>query len=246
MKLFKIILFISFLLVPSMAFAWGPLTHLYLGNEILSFEALIPAGIYAMIKRYKSDFLYGNIIADIIFGKKLLTHDRNSHNWQVGLGLLDAAKSRQQKAFAYGYLSHLAADTVAHSQLIPDLKVGIKNIGHTILEFKADSYIDRKYWMLAVRFDRMVQRRNDPLLENNLNRALFSFKTNKRIFKGIVILSGLKQQRMLELIDRRFPAMFTQKRIERLHDESIERMIEVLSHGQRAKVMKNDPTGPIR
>ena len=35
-KLYEILLVVAFLLVPASAFAWGPLTHIYLGNELFS------------------------------------------------------------------------------------------------------------------------------------------------------------------------------------------------------------------
>jgi hypothetical protein len=88
---------------------------------------------------------------------------------------LKATETRQQKAFVYGYLSHLAADTVAHHTYTADKK----NFKHTIWEMKADSIIDKKYWQLARAIDRKVQMRNDVFLENSLESFIFSFKTNK-------------------------------------------------------------------
>ena len=72
MKLFKLFILISVLFLPSVAFAWGPLTHIYLGNEILALGSLIPAGVLEIIRRYRKDFIYGNIMADIVVGKKYL------------------------------------------------------------------------------------------------------------------------------------------------------------------------------
>ena len=69
MKTFKLLVVVSFLLLPSLAFAWGPLTHIYLGSEIVSLGSLLPAGVYALIRKYRHDFLYGNLMADIIIGK---------------------------------------------------------------------------------------------------------------------------------------------------------------------------------
>lgn len=78
MKLFKILTVISFVLVPTMAFAWGPLTHTYLGNELFSLASLLPGGIAEVIRRYRKDFIYGNLMADIIVGKKYLPAHKNS------------------------------------------------------------------------------------------------------------------------------------------------------------------------
>lgn len=92
MRLFKIILIISFLLIPAVSFAWGPLTHIYLGNELYSLGSLLPAGLYEIIRRYKKDFLYGNLMADIIVGKNYLPDDKNSHSWEVAFELLKATR----------------------------------------------------------------------------------------------------------------------------------------------------------
>ena len=79
MAIMALCLFITFciLLVPSWAFAWGPLTHMYLGSEVIALAPAIPAAVYALIRRYKCDFLYGNIMADSVLGKKHLPFERH-------------------------------------------------------------------------------------------------------------------------------------------------------------------------
>lgn len=239
MRHLKVILFLSFFLVPSVAFAWGPLTHFYLGSEVLSLGSLIPAGIYSILRKYRHDYLYGNLMADIVIGKKYLPEDKNSHSWDVAMNLFDSAKTRQQKAFVYGYLSHLAADTVAHGEFT----VNKKNIGHALVELKADSIIDKRYWIKAITIDRSVQQRNDLFLERSLERAIFSFKTNKRIFKGILFLSCFNQKSIGDLIEKNIKGfMFPSNAyIQSLHDESINRIIDVLNHGKDSKVFEASP-----
>lgn len=239
MKILRMILFFSFLLVPSVTFAWGPLTHFYLGSEILSLGSLIPAGIYSIMRKYKHDFLYGNLIADIVIGKKYLPEDKNSHSWDVALNLFEDARTRQQKAFVYGYLSHLAADTVAHGKFIGNKK----NIGHALIELKADSIIDKRYWIQAITIDRSVQHRNDIFLERSLERAIFSFKTNKRIFKGMLFLSCFNQRGIGNLIEKNLRGFVhpSNDYIQGLHDESIKRIIDILSNGRNSKVLKDSP-----
>jgi len=242
MKISKIILVIALLLIPAHAFAWGPLTHIYLGNELFSLGALIPAGVLEVIRRFRKDFLYGNIMADIIIGKKYLPDSKSSHSWDVGFDLFKAAKTAQQKAFVYGYLSHLAADTVAHNSYTVDKK----NIGHTILEMKADSIIDKKYWLQAMTIDRKTQMRNDLFLEHSLERFLFSFKTNKRIFKGMVFFSVVNQERIGDFIDRRkMIAMPDREAIEQLHEESLDKMIDLLNNFEDAGVLSASPSGAV-
>jgi hypothetical protein len=243
MRISKIIFVMAFLLVPSFAFAWGPLTHIYLGNEIFSLGALIPAGVLEIIRRHRKDFLYGNIMADIIIGKKYLPDSKSSHSWEVGFELLNAAEKPQQKAFVYGYLGHLAADTVAHNSYTLDKR----NLGHTILEMKADSIIDKKYWLQAMTIDRKTQMRNDLFLEQSLERFLFSFKTNKRIFKGMVFFSGMNQEKIGDFIDRRMlTSMPDREAIEQLHEESLDKMIDLLSNFEKAQVLNASPSGAVR
>ena len=240
----KFLFIISFLLVPSFAFAWGPLTHVYLGSEIYYFGSLLPVGIYALMKKYRNDFIYGNLMADIIVGKKYLPDEKSSHNWDVAFSLFDAVTTQQQKAFVYGYMSHLAADTVAHERLT----IGRKNVGHTFLELKADSIVDKKYWFKAIAIDKKVQVRNDIFLERSLERAMFSFKTNKRIFKSVVLLSGLHQEGLSSFIDRNIivPPAYTKEYIKKFQEESLDRIIDILQNGRDSEVLKKNPLGSPR
>jgi hypothetical protein len=244
MKALKFLLAACILLTPSLAFAWGPLTHVYLGNEIFSLSSLLPAGVYALIRKYRHDFLYGNLMADTIIGKKFLPEDKNSHSWDVALSLLDSAGTQQQKAFVYGYMSHLAADTVAHGSLTNTKK----NFGHTLVELRADCIIDKKYWFQAITIDRKVQMRNDSFLERSLESAFFSFKTNKRIFKGVLLLSCFNKERFGNFIQRNSldPTSLTRKNIRRLQTESIDRMVDVLCNGRESEVINESPMVVVR
>ena len=64
-------------------------------------------------------FLYGSVAADISFAKKYVPEGRHSHHWRVGEEILKAAPDEPLKAAAYGYLGHLAADTLAHNTYVP-------------------------------------------------------------------------------------------------------------------------------
>jgi hypothetical protein len=240
MRLFKIMLVISFILIPVSAFAWGPLTHIYLGNELFSLSPLLPAGLLEVIRRYRKDFLYGNLMADIIIGKQYLPDHKSSHNWDVAFDLLRVSKTDQQKAFVYGYMSHLAADTVAHNVYTADRR----NIGHTVMEMKADCIIDKKYWFQAIAIDRKIQVRNDHFLENSLDRLVFSFKTNKRIFKGVVFLSVFNRERIGNFIDRNLITSLPDRQaIEHLHAESLDKIIDLFQNWEESGVVKENPCG---
>jgi len=233
-----VVIFIFF--IPSIAGAWGPLTHLYLGSQVIDLGAgIIPVGVYAIVKRFKKDFLYGNLSADIILGRRFQRHKKNSHNWTVGLRLLESAKIQREKAFAYGYLTHLSADTVAHN-----LNTITIPFGHSLLEMKSDCMIDTSHGKALKSLDRIVQSRNDILLESVLESTFLSFKTNKRIFKGVLLLSRLQNYRPVSnFIHNRFTEEITFIDIQNFHQESIRRMLDILIKGRCSNVLKDDPLG---
>ena len=229
---------ITVLLMPSIADAWGPLTHVYLGYQILDIgAALIPAGIYGILKKYRNDFLYGNLSADIILGRRFQGFEKNSHNWDVAWELLKASETDRQKAFAYGYLMHLCCDTVVHN-----IKPNGVPFNHSLLEMKSDSIIEKKYRRILKNLDKYMQKKNDLFLESKLESLIFSFKTNKRIFKGLLLLSSLPNYSpMSNFIDRRFPDEINVGDIYDFHQKSLKRMFDVLNNGRDSDVLKKRP-----
>ena len=235
-----LVVFLAVFFVPSLADAWGPLTHIYLGHQIIDVGAtLIPAGIYGILKKYKNDFLYGNVSADIILGRRFHSFEKNSHNWDIAWQLLAASKTDRQKAFAYGYLMHLCADTVVHnlqSYSIP--------FSHSLLEIRSDSMIDKKHRRTMKRLDKAMQKKNDVFLEKKLESLFFSFKTNKRLFKGFLILSRLPNYSPVSnFIDHKFPYEIAVGDIYVFQRESIERMFDLLNNGKDSEVLAEQPLG---
>jgi len=212
----------------------------YLGYQVFdTCAALIPAGIYAILKKYKNDFLYGNLSADIILGRRFQGFEKNSHNWEIAWKLLNASVSDRQKAFAYGYLMHLCADTVVHN-----LKPKSIPFSHSLLEVKSDSIVDKKYRRILKNLDKFMQKKNDIFLETKLESLIFSFKTNKRIFKGFLVLSRLPNYTPVSnFIDNRFPYSITVGNIYEFQQESLRRMVELLNDGRDADILKKHPLG---
>ena len=113
------------------------MTHMYLGNELLNCAPLIPAGILALLKKHRQDFLYGNLMADIILGKKYLPDDKSSHSWDVGLKLLDQAKTWPERAFAY----HMWTEVWLSDRWMPlDATLGRGGIGAAHLKLTSTSF----------------------------------------------------------------------------------------------------------
>jgi hypothetical protein len=235
-----LIVFLIIFFIPSIADAWGPLTHVSLGCQLFDLgPAIIPAGIYGILKKYKNDYLYGNLSADIILGRSFQGYETNSHSWQVAWKLMDASNTDRQKAFAYGYLMHLCSDTVVHN-----IKPNGVPFHHSLLEMRSDSILDKKYRRKLKSLDKFMQKKHDLFMERRLESLIFSFKTNKRLFKGILLLSRLPNYTPVSnFLDNRFPNEIPIEKIYKYRAESLEKMIEVLNEGKASAVLKTNPLG---
>jgi hypothetical protein len=80
-----LMLSVSWLLIPEPALAWGPATHVALGEAVLGALYLVPPAIQAVLARFPLHFLYGSIAADISVAKKYVPEGRHCHNWAVSV-----------------------------------------------------------------------------------------------------------------------------------------------------------------
>lgn len=235
------------LLIPDSAYAWGPATHLYFGMEILKDVSLLPPLVASILSRYSNDFLYGCISADITVGKKYIAYRNHCHNWRIGLKILDEAESVAQKAFALGYLSHLAADTVAHNFFVPTQIISSysrNSLGHTYWEIRADSLIKRKYWKKVSGISKDVQRTHDRLIRGIVEPTLFPFEINKTIFNSLMVIQRIKQWRqVVQRIASRSKYSLGLEDVEKYHRLSKLCIMDLLISSQDAQCMKLDPTG---
>ena len=182
------------LLVPRQALAWGPATHVALGEVILSSLYLLPPAVQAILSRYPLHFLYGSVAADISFAKKYVPEGRHCHSWEIGEEILRTAESERLTAVGYGYLAHLAADTIAHNTFVPRqllLTSTSQALGHTYWEHRMDMHVGEEFLALArhivVDHDHSEA---DALFDLVLSRTLFTFQTNRRIFRGMIRFQG--------------------------------------------------------
>jgi len=181
-------------LVPEPVAAWGPATHVALGEAVLSSLYLIPPAIRAIIERYPVHFLYGSVAADISFAKKYVPEGRHCHNWHVGEEILAGAQSDRLKAAGYGYLAHLAADTIAHNFFVPRQLLFTSTtqaLGHAYWEHRMDMHVGEEFLSLARHV--VVDHDHgevDELLDDVLSCTVFSFGTNKRLFRGMIRFQG--------------------------------------------------------
>ncbi|MEA3465438.1 MAG: zinc dependent phospholipase C family protein [Thermodesulfobacteriota bacterium] len=195
------------LLLPNTALAWGFGVHLQLGNQLLNQLSTLPPHLQQLLGAFPADFMYGCISADITIGKKYTHYLKHCHSWIIGEQILNAASNDAQRACAYGYLSHLAADTIAHAYMVPFKMVRSYNtafLKHLYWELRFESQIPEQIWLEARLLAQQDFSQHDQLLRGVLTNTLFSFGTNKQLFNSMLLVSRIKRWRkMLHLVDQR-------------------------------------------
>jgi hypothetical protein len=235
------------LLLPDVVFAWGAGFHLQLGSTVLSNLNALKPTLAALLSAYPLDFLYGCIAADITIGKKFTNYLQHCHRWPIGLKILHHARSRAQEACAYGYLCHLAADTIAHNYYVPfKIMKSFASITmkHAYWEVRFERFVDKEVWEVGKTVSQEHYRTNDELLRSVLTDTIFSFATNKRIFNSILLLSRLeKWQGMLKTVDA--TSRFALEEDDRLEYSSLseDAVIDFLNSMEKSRYFLADPTG---
>lgn len=238
---------VYFLLDASEAFAWGPAMHVSLATEVLRQGAMLPAAIAGLITRYASDYIYGNLAADVVFAKRLSRIKQFCHHWSTGFSILDRAQDDRQRAFAYGYLSHLAADTVAHGKYVPRqvaVSATTVNFGHLYWEVRADLAVGPNYWLQVNRVVRGDFQPHHELLETLLTDTFLPFQANRGIFTGMSRLTSMPSwHRTVEAWGRRSRLELPTSLVEAYRAESLERIRCLLCNQERSPVLQEDPNG---
>jgi len=235
------------LAIPQEAFAWGAGIHLQLGMNVLSnLQALHPS-VAAIIGSHPFDFLYGTIAADITLGKKFTHYLQHCHRWRMGHKVLDRADDAAQQACAYGYLSHLAADCIAHNYFVP-YKVmrsfSSLTLKHAYWEMRFENYVDKEIWDTGKKVAREHYSKNDQLLRKVLSDTIFSFATNKRIFNSILLVSRLeKWQSLLQTLSDSSRYTLEESDREEYMQLAQEAVFDFLNHGEDSRFYLADPTG---
>jgi hypothetical protein len=177
-------------LLADPAWAFGPATHVFLGSQLLDNLFLLPTALADLIRVHPQSFLYGSMAADISFAKKYVPAGRHCHFWHVGEEILETAANDRLRAVALGYLSHLAADTIAHNFFVPRqllLTRSTKALGHGYWEHRMDAHLGESFAATAreivMEYDHSEA---DQLFDRVLSGTIFSFETNRRIFRGMI------------------------------------------------------------
>jgi len=182
----------ALMLLPDVALAWTPGTHIYLGESVLSNLHQLPTAIADLLRAFPYDFLYGNIAADTSIAKKYAPVGRHCHSWHVGQEILDLAPTDPLRAFGLGYLSHLAADTIAHNFFVPRqlcLTSTTAALGHSYWESRFETHLGDSFAQEAKEIILKDHGGSDAHLDTIISPTLFSVRTGRRVFRGMVHLT---------------------------------------------------------
>lgn len=236
------------LLAPGEAHAWGPVTHLVHGATVLSRLSTLAPALQEILRTHGESYLYGCVGADIIQAKKFTRDLRyHCHSWTVGWQVLAGSRDDAERAFAYGYLTHLAGDTYSHNYFVPlQLLVSYRAraLKHVYWEARFDAMQPPADWQRV----RAVVSRGypgcDDLMERTVERTLFSFKTNKRIFNSVMALHRLEQwRRLMQRVGTRSRYPLGRDEVRRYDTLCGEAALDMLRRGRDARCVGADPTG---
>lgn len=240
--------FIIFTLFPwDFLYAWGPLTHIAIAGEIIKLIGVISIPALEKILKFKNEFIFGNVYADVILAKNLVDYREHSHNWKTGIRILKKAKTSQEKSFALGYLCHLASDCIAHNYYVPRyLILSYKKLfmKHTYWEMRYDNIFHESTWKTAIKIPFYIKKPFELLLENTLVKPLFPFTTHRNLFNGLLLLQGIKQWRnAIENNSRKngFLISNTDKKV--YYDSSVNLIMDFLKNQESSLALSLDPTG---
>lgn len=236
------------LALPDSAWAWGPVTHLCHGAAILDDLSNLPPLLQQLLADHRWEYLYGTIAADIVqvkrYTRSIYTH---CHSWRIGWRVLGAARAPGERAFAYGYLSHLCSDTYSHNYYVPtQLVMSFPSPAHRHVYWEArfDAQLEDAHRDLLRGVSNQRFPECDALVERVVGKTLFSFRTNKRIFESMVVLQHLHRwQAALRRFTARSRFTLADSEIERYNALCVDAIEDLLKRGEQAAVLRYDPNG---
>jgi hypothetical protein len=234
-------------IIPSVAHAWTPGTHVFLGEAVMRSVALLPPAVAALLREFPYDFLYGSIAADTSIAKKYAPAGRHCHSWNVGMEILDGAKDDRLRSFGLGYLAHLAADSVAHNYFVPrQLAVtsSTSTLGHSYWESRFETHLGTECARRARELILIDHSRADGLLDRVLSPTIFSTPTNRRIFRGMVIAADNESwQRIFGLMTENSRWDLADQDVGRYVARSYDFIMDMLIRMHNAETFRLDPSG---
>ncbi|MEW5773866.1 MAG: zinc dependent phospholipase C family protein [Thermodesulfobacteriota bacterium] len=239
-------LFAAILLPATDALAWGPGVHLAVGDYLLKNLDLLPSMAAQILAADPRAFLYGALSPDIFLGKGSRVKPAHSHNWATARAVHDQADTVHLAAHSLGYLTHLAADVVAHNYYVPNLLAAMPvggRLPHVYLEMQADAWVD---WNAS--FARgLLACDAEPadwsmVRATGKNRSLFLLR--KHLFcRSFRLWESSLSERSLRLADRRLPLLGNRELLHSMFDLALDLATHVLQDPDDSPAYDFDPIG---
>ncbi|MBA3521256.1 MAG: zinc dependent phospholipase C family protein [Gemmatimonadales bacterium] len=237
---------LALVLLPDQAHAWTPGTHIYLGESVLGNLQMLPMAVADLLRSYPFDFLYGNIAADSSMAKHYAPLGRHCHYWHVGREIHDLGESDALRAFGLGYLCHLSADTVAHNYFVPRqllLTSSTAAVGHSYWETRIETHLGDAYSKAAKDVILLDHSDADAHLDRIIAPTIFSVRTNRRLFRGMVHLTETTSWQRATRVAREYSRWaLSDQDVERHLALSFDYMVELLT-GPESPALQLDPSG---
>lgn len=236
---------------PDALHAWTPGTHIFLAQNVLASAHLLPGTVADLIRAFPYDYLYGNIAADSSMAKNFAPVSRHCHHWHVGQEIHDLAPTDALRAFGLGYLSHLAADTVAHNYFVPrQLAVtsSRSGLGHAYWESRFETHLGEEFASTAKEVIQLDHSPADAHLDQIISPTIFSVRTNRKLFRGMVHLVETRSwQRAFRMAREHSRWDLQEEDVEQHMALSFEFVMEMLGD-DRPLARRLDPAGaePLR
>ncbi|MDL2317452.1 zinc dependent phospholipase C family protein [Desulfovibrio sp. OttesenSCG-928-A18] len=234
-------------LCPDAAQAWGPGVHMVTGNWLLQNLSLLPGAMALLLGAHSRHFVHGLLSPDIFIGKGCKAVQGHSHNWESGFSLLERARQPRERAFALGYLSHLAADTVAHNLFVPGLLHTLPGAGkwaHVYLEIQADRLIRWDSGPALLAFKGRDSKESMRLLGRVMRQKTLPFWMKKSLYTGSMSLGGSAVWRQsMGLVDRLVTWRDRKKLLNSMLHLSTAAVIDLLRHERGSALLDADPIG---
>jgi len=248
-----ILLAVAFAVALCIYGAWGPGHHLEYAERVWRRRReMLPASVARLLGDHHDPYFYGNLAADIINMKAYGGHRNHCHRWTIIEEMRAHATTAAEEAFILGYLSHLAADTIAHNHYVPyhlARYARTKGFGHLYWEMSADRYVPDKRWQIVTRLKENPElAAMDELINATVPRKMLSMGTNKLIFNHVLLVSEKKSWRAgmqrLHPISRvslakGFLALFQKAAVARvrlaLHPRGLSRLAHLDTNGKAAQ-----------
>jgi hypothetical protein len=234
---------------PSDALAWGPLAHLSFSSQALAQAAALQPAVRAVVTEFRDAFLYGSLAADIVVGKNMAPFLFHCHNWKVGFNVFRRARAGAEQAVALGFLSHLAADTVAHNYYVPFKTVGSFHkgrTGHAYWELRYDQRMDVALPRVARRVSTRTLRAHDRFLRGALTGAsVLPFGLSRQLFGSLLASAGARRFQHLSrlALARERNLALEPDLVGETNDLAVRAILGVLLEGERSQAARADATG---